>query len=261
MKFRLTGALGIIPIITVKKMMNELKDQDSSCLGKMENSIRVDYILELGRKLVAELGLDNSVDTLGRWMAHYIAELISKAEESSGEAKVVAENACFAAVLSLWQHRAELPNGTRPFEELEPVLRTIESLEPEREIYRYHRSARPQANEEVDTPEQQKWLDLAEGLDYSAKLLIGYCLSEAANAALDKSKKWVGIAEVLGDNSASEIAIQFLLDIDEVNKAHDPNEKARSQLSERIQRLRGFISAADSLANNLEERLKNLPPA
>ena len=37
-------------------------------------------VLDLGRALVEELGLDPGVDTLSRWMAHYIAELIEDAE-------------------------------------------------------------------------------------------------------------------------------------------------------------------------------------
>ena len=37
---------------------------------------RDDAILRLGRKLVAELGSERATDTLARWMAHDIAELI-----------------------------------------------------------------------------------------------------------------------------------------------------------------------------------------
>jgi hypothetical protein len=37
-------------------------------------------IINLGKKLVTELKLDNSVNTLGRWMAHYLAELMVAVE-------------------------------------------------------------------------------------------------------------------------------------------------------------------------------------
>ena len=37
-------------------------------------------VLELGRHLVRELGFEDGVDTLGRWMSHHVAELIDKAE-------------------------------------------------------------------------------------------------------------------------------------------------------------------------------------
>ena len=39
-------------------------------------------VLELGKILVRELKLDPGVDTLGRWMAHHIAELIRAADEA-----------------------------------------------------------------------------------------------------------------------------------------------------------------------------------
>ena len=44
----------------------------------MVKRIRSDSVLALGKKLVDELGLDQSVDTLGRWMAHYIAEKMGR---------------------------------------------------------------------------------------------------------------------------------------------------------------------------------------
>lgn len=38
-------------------------------------------VLELGKLLVKALDLDETVDTLGRWMAHHIAELMQAAEQ------------------------------------------------------------------------------------------------------------------------------------------------------------------------------------
>jgi len=40
----------------------------------MADSAQFDDVLKLGKQLIAELGLDQSIDTLSRWMAHYIAE-------------------------------------------------------------------------------------------------------------------------------------------------------------------------------------------
>jgi hypothetical protein len=79
----------------------------------MDSFARSDRILALGRKIVEELGLEPSVDTLGRWMVHYIADLIVKAENATCEEKSLAEKNCFEAIMVLWKHRAELPNGKR----------------------------------------------------------------------------------------------------------------------------------------------------
>jgi len=194
-------------------------------------------------------------------MAHHIADLMGKAERETGDAKSAAERECFAAILTLWEHRAELPNGKRPFEELEPIMRTIEGLDPENETPRYYRTARPPKGEAEEIPEQEKWLNLADGLDYSAKVLIGYCLAEAADAALDKSKEWIKLAAAIGGDGVPEIVIRFISSAADVNKEPALNERTRAILNDRIKRLRGFLEGAESLADTLEERLQSLPSA
>ena len=175
-------------------------------------------------------------------MAHYVADLIGKADRATGDDKRAAERECFAAIVALWKHRSELPNGKRPFEELEPVMRAVESLDPENDTPRYYRPARPPKGEAAETSEQERWLSLVEGLDYSAKVLIGYCLAEAADAALDKSKEWVMLAEAIdGGGDVAEIVVRYVSTAAEVNKEPDPSEGIRSLLTDRIKRLRGVL--------------------
>ena len=95
-----------------------------------EESSRFDQVLSLGVKLVDELDLESSVDTLGRWMAHYVAELMDRADNAAPEERAALRKSCSDAILELWSHRAELPDGKRPFEDLEPIMRAIESLDP-----------------------------------------------------------------------------------------------------------------------------------
>ena len=80
---------------------------------------RSDAVLALGKKLVAELKLGDTTDTLARWIIHYIAELIKKVERSTAKRKEKLARECFEAILVLWQHRHEMPDGKRPFEGLE----------------------------------------------------------------------------------------------------------------------------------------------
>ena len=77
--------------------------------------------MALGKKLVTEQGFDGSVDTLGRWMAHHIAELIHEAESSNDDARPVKMAHVREAVLALWSHRHVLPNGRSPFAGMEPI--------------------------------------------------------------------------------------------------------------------------------------------
>ena len=81
------------------------------CSQQTETSEIQERIFNLGKALVEELGLEPGVDTLARWMAHYIAEKITLAKNAHGDEKIKAEQQCFDAILKLWQHRSRLPNG------------------------------------------------------------------------------------------------------------------------------------------------------
>lgn len=194
-------------------------------------------------------------------MAHYIADLIVNAESTTGEEKHVAENKCFDAILALWKHRAELPNGKRPFEELEPVIRAIESLDPCDHTPRYFRSARLAQRKGEEKSEADRWIEIVDGLDYSARILIGYCLAEAARAAIDKTEEWVKLAESAGtEDSAPEIVVRFLSRNANLGSEPDPNAEVRQQLHDRIKHLEGFIELAEAVAVDLTTRLQALQP-
>lgn len=226
----------------------------------MEDSERSEAILALGSRLVQELGLEPSVDTLGRWMAHHVADLITKAKAARGEEKQIAERKCFDAILALWKHRAALPQGRRPHEDLEPVLRAIESLDPADDTPRYFRGVRPTQGKGNKKSDADRWLDMVNGLDYSAKILIAFCLSEAASAAIDRSAEWVRLAEAAGvEDSAPEVAVRFLsTHADFVNQPkHYAN--VHRQLQDRIGKLKGFTTLARAAARVLTARLEAMP--
>jgi hypothetical protein len=102
------------------------KSTSSTPTGLLKRS---ENVISLGKRLVEELGLEPSVDTLGRWMAHYIAELIKKADETNKPAeRRMAMKICCETILRLWKHRSSLPHGARPLGNLESVLNAIENL-------------------------------------------------------------------------------------------------------------------------------------
>ncbi|MDM7920809.1 MAG: hypothetical protein QUS14_00800, partial [Pyrinomonadaceae bacterium] len=72
-------------------------------------------MLELGKHLVRELGLESGVDTLGRWLAHRIAELIVAAEKAPTLAmRRKAEAAAIETILKVWEKREDLPREVYP---------------------------------------------------------------------------------------------------------------------------------------------------
>ncbi|WP_420710179.1 AVAST type 3 anti-phage proein Avs3b [Rhizobium sp. 'Codium 1'] len=209
--------------------------------------------------MVEAMNVDGSADTLGRWMAHFVAELIDEAERTTGPEKAAAQDRCFTAILELWSHRAKFPRGMRPHQELEPILRVVESLDLATEYPRYYPSAQPSEND-PQSAEVEKWLGLAQGLDYSAKLLIRYCLSQAADLATDKSKEWVKLAEAAeADAGVSEIFIRFIStaeDLDDEGKVHIA---LRKDLEDRLQRLNAFRGLAAGLEEHLQAEIEKLP--
>jgi hypothetical protein len=85
-------------------------------------------VVRLGELIVAELGLDESTDTLSRWMVHYIAEVITRADKGSRKDKEAAAD----LILRLWDHRTNWPNGWPPEEAEEFRLRLRDDRYPKR---------------------------------------------------------------------------------------------------------------------------------
>src|SRR5260221_8606675 len=113
----------------------------------MASLSRSKAVLELGKRLVAQF--EDKGDLLAAWMAHMIAERIHAAETAAPQDKAAAEEGCAKAILELWHHREALPQRVRPLRELEPVLRTLQSLDVDHAHYRYY----PNALEAVEIAE------------------------------------------------------------------------------------------------------------
>lgn len=161
----------------------------------MAASLRCEAVLKLGKTIASELELDDRADTLSLWMAYYIAELIQRAETAEPNNRVVDLAKCAEAILEIWKHRSHFPAGKRPLEDFEPILRTLEDLDPDRDMHRYFVSLRRAAAEDEETSEASEWLRKADELDYSARILIRYCLARAAQDATDKNREWVALAQ------------------------------------------------------------------
>lgn len=227
-----------------------------------EQSEHSEAIITLGKKLVTELDLGDSVDTLGRWMAHYVAELVLEAEAATGIDRTAKQIQLRDAILALWAHRFELPDRKRPFSEFEPILRALASLDPESQSLRYFSPSRAPDNEHSESKETRKWTELASSIDHISKVLIDYCLTLAADSALDKSKEWVELAKDAGiDDSFEFVVIRFIKNQSDLMKEADPNVHQRRVLKDRLKKLEAFISVASILANDINSRLDSLSPS
>jgi hypothetical protein len=223
----------------------------------MAQSLQASAVKELGKQLVLELDLVRSVDTLGRWMAHHVAELVHQAENAStAEERTAKEALAREAILELWAHRFSMPSGARPFEKIEPILRTLESLELENgQPPRYFSSEIAPDDENVESNESMQWLALARGIDNSSKLLISYFLSKAAEVALDKSATWVKLAEQAGVDETFDFKLVRFLQRE--NELHNINadEALRGELCDRLKKLDAFLSVASALAEEMRNTI------
>lgn len=106
-----------------------LEEQKSISSDETEPSKPWTAVVALGKKIVDEFGLTNSVDTLGRWMAHRIAELIERADQAeTDEGKESARRECSDLIIRLWERRTHWPYG-QPLAEMAEFLKNLTTNE------------------------------------------------------------------------------------------------------------------------------------
>lgn len=66
--------------------------------------------INLGQRILEELHLDREMDTLGRWLAHYLAEKIERAASApEGAAGEIDRRECVELIMRLWERRQTWP--------------------------------------------------------------------------------------------------------------------------------------------------------
>jgi len=86
--------------------------------------------LGLGIHLVRELGLSDSNETLGRWIAHHLAELMREVDESKDpEYKAKALAQATDLIIRLWKNRDVLPGKANPLARYRDALVVLGNLE------------------------------------------------------------------------------------------------------------------------------------
>lgn len=219
----------------------------------MESQDHFKAVIELGKRLVSQLELAD--DLLAQWMAHDIATHIKAAEKAHPEASLLEREACAKSILTLWKHRNELPDHLRVFKEIEPLMRTLSTLDVDNgDDCRYFYPALKQAALDGTDGREKKWLKVAFDLDCSVRILIQYALRSAfADTAL-KAKEWVDVAlRAEADPVAERHVLEFVL-----GKSSDmagQENLLRNNLSENIERLESFAHLATAMAGELKVKL------
>ena len=224
----------------------------------MQSSTHSKAVLELGKRLVAKLGLTD--DFLGQWMAHDISARIDAIENNPEQATTAMRDECVKAILTIWEHRNTLPGHLRPLQEIEPITRTLAALDVERgDDYRYFRpTLREAVLDSVDEP-MRHWLELAFSLDYSARVLIQHALQSAGTAAASQAQPWVEAALQAGvEAEPDRQTIDFLLErlySDDADRGEKIEMARKKTLRDKILRLESFTELAQAVAAELREKL------
>jgi hypothetical protein len=224
----------------------------------MDSSETRQKTINLGRQLVAQLSVHGHTDTFSRWVAHYVAEQIAAIEISTGQEKVVAEKRCFEAILALWAHRNKLPDGLRPFEGFEPVLRALARLDPEEPRSMYYQFQRP-PEIEGEPSELSQLVEFVISLDRVARILIEFALNLATTKAVQSETKTI-LENALPPPLAADLySIKELIRRQEALDAGDGlKTDTLGRKKERFEELEKFCALCESVKDELKAEISAL---
>ncbi len=167
-------------------------------------------IIKLGNKLVKELDLEYSRNTLARWMSHYLAELIHNVDnaESKDEKKLLQQECC-DTILKIWSQKKNLPI-TKPLDNLKPIIEILDVLKEEKEV-----RILPRWLEYNSVPRNNEWVTFVDLVkNNSEKIFNKVVQMNLHKDLLNKDKDWL----LENKSFLSDDEINFLELVDVMNK-------------------------------------------
>lgn len=193
-------------------------------------------IITLGKQLVELLNRDENADTLTKWMAHYIAEKMVLAQNSTGKERAKAEEQCFATILRLWNHHSLMPRGHRPFEDFETLFETLSRLCPDESRF-FYGGWEPEDQSQEKT-ELALLLDTIKATDRAARALLQSLTDMAVEASTDEQTQLFLESAMPGHVSKDLAAIQRM--IHGTVEERDPRSERIALLKRRLEHLSHF---------------------
>lgn len=207
-------------------------------------------VLGLGKHLVRELDFEDGVDTLGRWMAHHLAELMHEAEKGKTVAKrTKAKKQATETILKIWEHRKVLQRESYPLSKYEDLLKIIDRLRLDSNPYRYF------GNDMTQTDKIATVL-----FDNLTRLILGLLLIKLDSIERSKKVDDEVIEALDGEEKRIWFAIEdwysIFLKEDDENKLEVENEK-NSEVKE-IDFRKNSIELIDNIRSSLTKLRKEL---
>lgn len=231
----------------------------------MEHLEQATQIIDLGKLIVKQLDLDRSVDTLSRWMSHYLAGKLTELDTLEGESKEAAEKECFELILKLWEHRHAYNNNVKPLKEFDTIIEFLDKLSIKKEsplFFNYlDKEKLPKLEEDnpkIETIEE--WISLTKGIDKIARAQIEFALNQAAKLAKnDETLKWIEKSKGLSQNADIFISEKLLLTFSkEDDLLVSDKDDAVEEYKHRINQLEQFSRINEYMLGQLKEEVDKL---
>ncbi|GAA4462548.1 hypothetical protein GCM10023170_067490 [Phytohabitans houttuyneae] len=132
-------------------------------------------------------------------MAHYIADLIYRAEGADNSDRDRLQRECADEILRLWNHRGSFRNPDRPMASYEPIYRALGRLDPENPPWTYWRGFNRDNAPTPDQLEINTLLKAALAIEEAARDAVRELILAAAHAATLKEAKWLDLAKHIDD--------------------------------------------------------------
>ena len=223
----------------------------------MAQSKQYKQTIKLGKKIADELGLEQSSDTLGRWMSHHIAELIEMAEQAPLSERAQKQEQCRTAIIELWDHISSVPPVSNPFIDLEPIITTVRTLDPNKSTHFYQTRAQEVVEASNLSGAAKEWLKLSRCVDHSARLLIRLCLNQVMAETSGKLREWIELAT---DSGANELPVlRFVRAFEEdAEFSSRETEWRKKELQERLKCLQDLVKLSEMLANDIQMQIEKI---
>ncbi|WP_198412066.1 hypothetical protein [Cryobacterium sp. Hz9] len=146
-------------------------------------------------------------DTLGRWIAHHLAEKMTGLQQKTESERAIAEAEVVDLILRLWALRRQLPGGRLPLAEVDEVEAAIARLAPGRRPWAYFGAFTADTEPSEAATESSTTLKAALLVDRLAGDLVHGLIARAAALAEGDEAAWVPQAEQIGDDTLRRVRL------------------------------------------------------
>lgn len=160
-------------------------------------------VLDLGKALSSSL---EPTDTLGRWIANYIAERMTRLTFLSDDERAQEEVEVAELILKFWTHRRQLPYKQAPLADIDAVESAIWRLSPDRPGWSYFGLFSDSNAPSSSDISLNNALSTAFQIDRLAGNLVHSLIMHAIDLAEENCADWVKHAEATQDSSLKSLS-------------------------------------------------------